>query len=661
VETVVTGELRVVADGLELELAIAHGGRVLLPVVRSATLELDRLIEQAVATLALLTPASAGAVRPLDLRGVDGAVVRARSLMSAGFFVEALAALEGVDQLHPIDAQLRADLATALAGGRSANPALDAMVALALPEDDVASRAFAQWSRSSGAPPVAHVWAAVWAVSVGDREGADAAFESARRYPYGAAAAAADLALQGGPEVASAALALLRELQGSGSSTALLAASFVANALGGVDLEEALLGELARLTPFFAYPFERRSFIAFDRNDPISALRNLAIAVELEPDSDLYWTNLGWAWYLAGLLERSEEASLRALAIDPGQVIARYNLGLVQTVSDRIEEALSSYREALRFDPVVEPEAIVDLEQARNLYPDQVGVSFALGFLQERAGARAAAADSYAEYLRRAAATPGGAGVSSALVREAQRRQEVLRRPLPPLELGGEVLVSLGRRGPVVAVAQPGDPLALRFEVTTPGEALPRQLEVRLSLLAAGRVLPIDAPAVLVEIPDGAIGFVIDSLQFELPLELDEGSYRIEVEAAGGGQVLAYSLDLAVAGEANLLRRLVGRALVFSDLERGAPLLGERDLSVSAAVVWARLVAELQGAAELAEAVLPEVQGGRFAGLGGGEIFAGVDEEVVRDFVEYLLERGSRNSTLVLAEAFADWVLIGAP
>lgn len=661
VPTVVTGDLRIVETGLELALVVAHQGELALPMLRAPVADLDRLIATAVASIALHTPAEVGALRPLSLRGADAAAMRARTLMGAGFFVEALAAFEGAAGLHPIDEQLRADLASALAEVPSSQPALDAMVALALPDDAAATRAFDRWRASPGAPPVAALWAAVWSVSLGDRDGAEAAFAEARSTPYGRVAAASSAAQGGDPAAVAAALRELRALREAPSATALLAASFVANNLGSLELEDALLADLERLTPFFTYPFERRSFIAFERDDPLGAVRALAVAVELDSESDLYWTNLGWAWYLLGLLDRSEAASRRALELDPGQVIARYNLGLVETVTDRMEAALSSYREALRFDPIVEPEAIVDLEEALILYPDQIGVSFALAFLRERAGERSAAADDYRSYLRRAAASPTGPGVSSALVREAQRREAQLRLPLPPLELGGDPRLTLGRRGPSVSVAQPGDPLALVFEITTAGDSLPRQLEARLRLSGAAGPIDLDAPPVRIDIPEGAIGFVVDTLRFELPVALPAGSYSAEVEAAGGGQQLVFSTPVVVAGEVSFVRQLLGRSLVLTDLERGQPLVAERDLALPLEGPLARMVAELQGAADLAEAALPTVDEGRFAGLSGGAIYAEVDAATVRDFLTHLLASGSRNANLVLVDAFADWVLIGAP
>jgi len=109
------------------------------------------------------------------------------------------------------------------------------------------------------------------------------------------------------------------------------------------------------------------------------------------------------------------------------------------------------------------------------------------------------------------------------------------------------------------------------------------------------------------------------------------------------------------------VRRLIGRGLVPTALESGQALVAERDLAVDAAVVWARWVVELQAAAPLAEEALPVPESGRFAGMSGGEAFAATSEADVIDFVDHLLDSGARLSTFALADAYAQWMLDGAP
>src|SRR5690606_17947851 len=162
------------------------------------------------------------------------------------------------------------------------------------------------------------------------------------------------------------------------TAAALLGAALTAELEGDRDTQVQALEALTRAAPFLTYPLEALSYIYFDRDDGRSAARVLAVAVELDPESDLYWTNLGWAYYLVGQLGPSEEASLRALELDGTQVVAAYNLGLVRTVTGRLAEAMPAYERAVRFDPEVNDEAIADLENALELFPDEPGVEFAL-------------------------------------------------------------------------------------------------------------------------------------------------------------------------------------------------------------------------------------------------------------------------------------------
>ncbi len=664
VPVVVSGVLAIEADGLRLDLVAAVDGALRSTTVRAPMGDLDLLVARAAPRVAWWVGATARATRSLDLAGDDQAPARARALIGAGFTSEALELLEGLTDPHPIDARLRDDLRAAVAGTADGDAALAAMTALSSGDPEVPGRAFARW-RAEGGPPVADVWAGAWARGVGDDEAADRAFAAAAEaYPFGRAAQAADRvtsALEA--DDAEALASVRRDLVGlidAGEPAALLAAAFAAGALEDDELEDGLLASLGRAAPFLTYPFERRSFLAFARDDALTAAQTLAIAVELEPESDLYWTNLGWSWYLLGFLDRSEAASQRAIELDPGQFIARFNLGLVRVVTDRLEAALGDYREAIRLDPEVDREAIADLVAAEEDYPEAVGVSFALAFLLDRAGLRDEAAEAYERYVERVAAQPDAAGADAARAREAEARIVALRAPLPPIEIQDPPTLSLGRRGPAVETAQPGDPLTVTFEVGTPGDALPRRLELEVELLGADGE-PLVADAASVDVPTGAIGYVLDLLEIELPETLPSGGYTLVVVATGDGQEARATREVAVAGAPERLRRLIGRGLVPTTLETGQNLISVRDLGVAPGTVWARWLDELRATAALAEEALPEATSGRFAGMSGGEIFAAVEEQDLLDFVDHLLESGASRSTFALADAFAQWVLDGTP
>ncbi len=656
VPVVVSGIVTFEDARVRLELVAAVDGGLRSADFSAPGVDLDGLVRQAAPLVAFWAGARPLAPRPLDLGGADEPAARARALIGAGFVAEAMALLDGIVDPAADDARLRDDLRIALAGADGGDAALNAMVSLSSQDPALPAAAFANW-RAAGGPPVADVWAGAWARSVGDDAAAERAFAAAAAaYPFGRAAWAADRAAVGDPD----ADRVLAELVGSGEPAALLAVALVAGAAEDPASEDAALAALGRAAPFFTYPFERRSFLAFDRDDALTAASMLVVAVGLDPDSDLYWTNLGWSWYLLGFLDRSESASSRALAIDPGQYIARYNLGLVRVVTGRLDEALADYREAVRFDPEVDDEAILDLVVAEERYPDAVGVPFALGFLLENSGDRAGAADAYERYLARVAGAAGSAGGDTSRAREADARVAALRAPLPPIEVAGPIALTLGRRGNDLQEVHPGDPLTVAFEVTTPGDALPRRLDLRVEFVDAAGALVV-GDATVVDVPTGAIGYVIDVLAVELPIDLATGSYTLAVTVAGDGVEARADRTVDVVGAAERVRRLVGRGLVLTALETGQALFSARDVAAPADALWARLVAELRAAAALADDALPVAETGRFAGLGGAEVFLQSDADDVRDFVDHLLDSGARYTTFAFVDAYAQWVLDGAP
>src|SRR5690606_5494856 len=236
-------------------------------------------------------------------------------------------------------------------------------------------------------------------------------------------------------------------------SAALLGASVVAEVAEDDDLQEAALRALSRTSPFLTYPLEFLSYLYFDRDDALAAAEVLAVAVELDPESSLYWTNLGWSYYLLGSYELSEEASARALELDGSQSVAAYNLGLVRVTGGRLEAGLDAYQRALRLDPTVNDEAVEDLENATALFPGVPAIDYALGLLYEAEGRRSDARTAFRRYLRLADdAEP------SNLVERAEERLAALLAPLPALETIGERTLNLGQRGPVPSPFHPRAP-----------------------------------------------------------------------------------------------------------------------------------------------------------------------------------------------------------
>ncbi|MFN2322833.1 MAG: hypothetical protein ABR510_07730 [Trueperaceae bacterium] len=651
----VSGEVSIGADGLRLQLWGAIDGRVRGAVVTAPADAPERLAASGAAVVARWIGATLVPVRPLDLSGPDGEAARARALLGAGFVTEARAALAGLADPAAADAELLAGLDAVLAGADDAPLALAAVVALYQGEGAATAAAFQRWV-AAGAPPIADVWLGAIARSVQDDAAAQVAFDAAAGYPYGRAARAADRAAAG--DEAGARDDLARVEQAGGGSAALGAASLVAQSFGDAALEDRLLEALGRAAPYLPYSFERRSFLAFDRDDALTAAQTLTIAVDLDPGNDLYWTNLGWARYLLGDLERSETASRRAIELDAGQFIARYNLGLVEVVTRRLDDALATYAGALRLDPEVDDEAIADLVVAEELYPEALGVPFALGVLLDQEGDRAAAAAAFERYAERASAMPDA--VDAVRVAEARRRAATLSAPPEPIEVLGAVRLALGARGAALDALRAGDVATVVFEVSTPGDALPRRLEVEATLRGAGGD-ELEVATATVDVPTGAIGLVVDDLRIEVPADLPAGAYVLDVVARGDGLEAAATRDVAVEGDADTFRRLVGRGLVPTALETGQALVTERDLTLGEAALLDRLVQELQLAAPAAGDVLPTIEGGRFAGLDGGEAFSASGPDDVAAFLAQLVASGARDTSFAFVDAYAQWIVDGAP
>ncbi len=594
-----------------------------------------------------------------DLAGPFGDHVRIVGLIGAGLVDEALAQLEGLKnqgtELLPETAALYQNLTAMLAGEAVADAALAAVASITIEQfDEAQAIGYFEAFREASALPVADVWIGALAASVNDKARAVEALDSASAaYSYGRIARASyrqTNGLEGSSEDIAAVVA-----GGLDSGVAgLLGLAVVADQGNDRALEKQALQLLARAAPFFPYPFERLSFIAFDEDDGAAAAEVLVVAVELDPASDLYWTNLGWAYYLVGLLPESEDASIRATELDPNQFIARYNLGLVRVVTGRLELALDDYAIAMRFDREVDDEAIVDLENALDLYPDESGIHFALANLYQAEGRRAEAADQYERYLER------DDGERPALAATAASRVEALRAPPPPIEIIGGVDVSLGFEGVEASPYHPGEDVFLNFEVTTLGDILPQRIQVTVALVEADGTV-VDTSEADIEVPTGAIGFVIDDASVALPEGLSPGTYRLDVTvAADAGRASTETILLAVDGRPELLRQLLGRNIVMQALDAGRSLYDERDLS-RPGVLADRLVGELQGAANAAEEALPVVEGGRFEGLSGGELFlqSGVGE--IEDFLHFLLAQGTSDITFTFVDAYAQWALDGGP
>jgi tetratricopeptide (TPR) repeat protein len=651
-DAVVTGVIDFEGDRLVARLFLAQANGTSSFTVRAAADEPGRLAARALEATSrrLGTPVEASG-EDVDLSGADGVLGQALALLAAGLTGDARRVLENAEMPSERAAAVLQAMRELEQGGSDADPAL--LATLAVNQDPIderlALRYFEALAEASELPASA-LWVAVLETSVNDLAAAERHFgELPREYAYGQAAHAAFL-LGGGGEGAGAPLERALE---SGDMAALLTVAAVAGNTGDTELEKLALGRLTRVAPFFSYPFERLSFIAFDENDALAAAEALAVAVELEPESDLYWTNLGWAYYLLGMLDRSEEASVRAVELDPAQYVAHYNLGLVQAVEGRLEEAFESYQAALRVDPEVDDAAVEDLERALEQFPGEPALNFALAMLYEAEGRRSEAAVQYRAYAERAE--------ESDFLSRAIERADALSAPPPPIELTeGVVNVRLGERRVAVGPFHPGDPIYPSFEIYTPGEELPQRLTVAVELLAPDGSTVASMEREL-EVPAATVAYVVSDMEVGLPRDLAPGAYSLSVEVlASEGRSASGRVIFEVTGEPQLLRQLLGRNLLMQALQTGVRLYGPEDLNRPDRLAEV-LLAELQASADAAEQALPSVEVGRFEGMTGGEVFRVSTDNDVTDFIEYLLASGARDASFVFAEAYAQWALEGAP
>lgn len=659
-EGVVTAQVFLVRDDLARSFAVS-----------APEDEPSLLAEKIIAVLAArLEVARPAADATIDLSGPYGDYVRAVALIGAGFVEEARAVLEEAvaetgaeteteaeteaEADTEVDAEaeqriieLLQDINAARVGETGARVGRLATLSLGLEplDEDISIRYFQAFAEQTGLP-VAQTWLATLYASDNRDALAATAFDAAAEYGFGRAARAAFRASRG---LAAEDLPALVE---SDSITSLLSAGLVAEVTGNLEQEKAALTKLTRLAPDFVYPFERLSFIAFDEDDALAAAQALAVAVRLEPDNDLYWTNLGWAYYLLGLLEQSEAASVRAVTLAPEQFIALYNLGLARVVTGRLNEAMAAYEEALTFDPEVDDAAVEDLENALRLYPRRASILYPLAVLYEQEGRREDAATALERYLE---STPSGTFVEA-----ARQRLEVLRAPLPPLEIAPEATVGLGPTALAAAPFHPGDRLFPSFELYTSGVELPKRVTVAVALKAGDTVLSEQSRDL--DIPTNAIGYVVDSLGVDLPTDLAAGSYTLELRAsASEDRSVVAEVPFEVSGQPEFLRRLLGQNITMLALETGTALYSSGDLDQGDDALIETLLAELRSSADAADEALPEIDTGRFEGSSGGRLFRESGAADVRDFLNYLLAQGGGDATFSFVDAYAQWALSGAP
>ena len=642
---------------LELYMATPDGGkRYTLSAPETAPQELVDNILTVLRYEAGLELAAQSKV--IDLSTTYGDYISILGLLSSGIafdLTEGLSTLLAQDDAEETWQVLKDDLEAVESGDAGSSPIRMAALAMLLNIDrDFTLDYFADMYEATGLA-FSQLWFGAIQDEMNNDEAAAEAFKTAAADSGFAYGQTANTAYRIGRGVAEDTTELVA-LSESNTTSALIAAAFSAQAIGETDIERAALKQLTRVAPSMVYSFERLSFIAFDKDDAQDAAEVLAIATALEPQSSLYWTNLGWAYYLIGFLEDSETASMAALDIDKTQHIAWFNLGLAQTVTGRLNEAMQSYRNAILVDPEIDDEAVKDLVNALDLFPDEPSVHFALASLYDAEGKRDLAIEQFAAFVERADDTD--------YITLANSRLMALTAPPAPILISDGVELELAGISNPSASFSPGDRLNLNFELYTDGVELPTAVTVSTKLLAAsGETIENSLNTQAVNIPRDAVAFMVNDVAVDIPAIVSDGDYTISLRATTtDGREAIVELDVSLSGSPSLLRQLISRGIVLVDLIDSAALYDESALGTDNADerLFASLQGELVTHADIAKDALPIIELGRFEGLDGGELFTQTTATDIEDFIRFLLDSATDDVSVPFIDFYAQWALGGA-
>ncbi len=393
---------------------------------------------------------------------------------------------------------------------------------------------------------------------------------------------------------------------------------------------KALARTLAEKAPEVPFAWEEVSFAAFEEGQGEEAKEALLKAVRLRPDSSLYWTNLGWAYYLTGDLPRAILASERAVRLSPNPT-AYYNLGLFRALYGDLLGAKEAYDLALRLDVGTEVEAALKDLEARK----EPLALFFRGYLAERAGLEAAPL--YQAFLQESPRHP--------LAAKARRALKALA--------GRKVTLRLERLSLI-----PGDLDARPFrageaifpQVRLEGEPyLPRET-LQVALYKEGQKA--EEAAKDLGIPPLTVG-LLETAPAVTPKE--PGRYTLEVRY-GGAQAL---LPLEV-GLPSLARRLYALGLEARDLS-GTPLLTVKETlgEEGDKLLVERTLLALKEAAPLATGarLTTPLMRGPYAGKTVQGLLQDPTPELVEAFYQAVLEAPELLGENDVVNAFVEWLL----
>jgi tetratricopeptide (TPR) repeat protein len=90
-----------------------------------------------------------------------------------------------------------------------------------------------------------------------------------------------------------------------------------------------------------------------DKRHIITAVSSYQQALNLNPNDDCYYHNLGWLYHLLRDEQKALDCFRRAVAIDPSNALYHISLGLFSEYSGRASEAYNEYAQAIRISPSI--------------------------------------------------------------------------------------------------------------------------------------------------------------------------------------------------------------------------------------------------------------------------------------------------------------------
>ncbi|MBO1438242.1 hypothetical protein [Meiothermus sp. CFH 77666] len=400
----------------------------------------------------------------------------------------------------------------------------------------------------------------------------------------------------------------------------------------------AVARNLTQLAPEMPLAWEELSFVAFDENNAPLAREALERAASLLPEKNLYWTNLGWAYYLQGDYARSVRASLRALRLEAQAreeyAVPAYNLGLVRARYGDHLGALEAYNLALRVDEGSEFQAALkDLQETQ-----ETRLEFWQGYLAERAGLREQAMGHYRSFLQNHPKSPLSAWANRALKQMAEAKTTLSLQRLMlraddlearPFAAGEAVFPQVSLEGfPYLGAAT---------------------LVTRL-LDAQGQLLQSASKAVAVR--PLTTGLVQTGAAVRLPAE---GTYTLEVLYGTASARLSLT-----AGKPSLARQLYTAGVELRNLGN-APLLSSAQMlsPQGEALVIQQVQAALREAAPSARrnaSLNRPLLRGPYSGQSIVELLEKADEAVVRAFLEAVVRQPDLIGDQDVVNSFVAWL-----